>query len=91
MEVVEEEEVVVVRAMGGAAGSPAVSFSRHCVEQHHVPGVQVHDGDGVVVAHERLTAPPAPQTRLKVENSWCNSPALLLNMVRAITAHIFGP
>ena len=48
---VEEEEEVVDGALGGAAGSPAVSLSRHCVEQHHVPGVQVHDGDGVVVAH----------------------------------------
>ena len=42
---VEEEEEVVDGALGGAAGSPAVSLSRHCVEQHHVPGVQVHDGD----------------------------------------------
>ena len=47
----EEEEEVVDGVLGGAAGSPAVSLSRHCVEQHHVPGVQVHDGDSVVVAH----------------------------------------
>ena len=29
------------------------------------------------VLRERLAAPPAPQTRLKVEKSWCNSPALV--------------
>ena len=42
---VVEEEVVVVEALEGAAGLPAVAFSRLHVEQHLVPGVQVHDGD----------------------------------------------
>ena len=39
---VVEEEVVVVEALEGAAGLPAVAFSRLHVEQHLVPGVQVH-------------------------------------------------
>ena len=42
------EEVVVVEALEGAAGLPAVAFSRLHVEQHLVPGVQVHvDASGV--------------------------------------------
>ena len=49
MEVVEE--VVVVVALEEAAelaGLPAVAFSRLHVEQHLVPGVQVHvDAGGV--------------------------------------------
>ena len=45
---VVEEEVVVVEALKGAAGLPAVAFSRLHVEQHLVPGVQVHvDAGGV--------------------------------------------
>ena len=44
--VVEEEVVVVV--LGGKTGSPAVAFSKRHVEQHLVPGVQVHDGGGGV-------------------------------------------
>ena len=45
---VVEEEVVVVEALEGAAGLPAVAFSRLPVEQHLVPGVQVHvDAGGV--------------------------------------------
>ena len=43
-----EEEVVVVEALEGAAGLPAFAFSRLHVEQHLVPGVQVHvDAGGV--------------------------------------------
>ena len=42
------EEVVVVEALEGAAGLPAVAFSRLHVDQHLVPGVQVHvDAGGV--------------------------------------------
>ena len=42
------EEVVVVEALEGAAGLPAVAFSRLHVEQHLAPGVQVHvDAGGV--------------------------------------------
>ena len=45
---VVEEEVVVVEALEGAAGLHAVAFSRLHVEQHLVPGVQVHvDAGGV--------------------------------------------
>ena len=45
---VVEEEVVVVEALEGAAGLPAVAFSSLYVEQHLVPGVQVHvDAGGV--------------------------------------------
>ena len=40
MEVVAE--VVVVEALEAIAGLPAVALSRHHVEQHPVPGVQVH-------------------------------------------------
>ena len=36
---VVEEEVVVVEALEGAAGLPAVAFSRLHVEQHLVPDV----------------------------------------------------
>ena len=43
-----EEEVVVVETLVGTAGLPAVAFSRLRVEQHLVPGVQVHVDGGSV-------------------------------------------
>ena len=46
----EGEEEVVVEAPGGSAGTPVVALSRHRVELHPVPGVQVHGGGGVVAA-----------------------------------------
>ena len=39
-----EEEVVVVE-LEGMTGFPAIAVSKLLVEQHLVPGVQVHDGD----------------------------------------------
>ena len=92
MEVVAE----VVEALEAMAGLPAVAFSRLHVEQHLVPGVQVHVDVGGVAYQAAgqhlqllvdvppglqgegrqggqawgLAAPPAPQTRLKVEKSW---------------------
>ena len=45
---VEGEEEVVVEAPRGSAGTPVVSLSRHHVELHPVPGVQVHGGGAVV-------------------------------------------
>ena len=44
MEVVAE----VVEALEAMAGLPAVAFSRLHVEQHLLPGVQVHDDAGGV-------------------------------------------
>ena len=42
------EEVVEEVVIEGTTGVPAVAFSKRHVEQHLVPGVQVHDGgDGV--------------------------------------------
>ena len=41
---VVEEEVVVVE-LEGVTGFPAIAVSKLLVEQHLVPGVQVHDGD----------------------------------------------
>ena len=41
---VVEEEVVVVE-LEGMTGFPAIAVSKLLVEQHLVPGVQVHDED----------------------------------------------
>ena len=81
MEVVAE----VAEAMEAMAGLPAVAFSRLHVEQHLVPGVQVHvDAGGVAYQaagqHLQLLVdvPPGLQGRSAGGPSWTSSRALTL-------------